>query len=52
MMLAAARNSGVPAVTSGASTDSTRIEAAFVGPVERKRDEPHSEPTIDATAAE
>jgi hypothetical protein len=47
-MLAAAKYSGDPDTARGEITDNTRIETALVGPVERKRDDPNSAPTIEA----
>jgi hypothetical protein len=52
MTLAATRYSTAPMAANGVRIDSTRIDIAFVGPVERCREEPQSAPAIVATTAE
>ncbi len=50
-VLAAMRKPGLPISATPMRTGSTSSETALTGPVARKRDEPHSEPTTAATAA-
>ena len=52
MMLDATRKLVLLTATMGASTESTRMVAVLVGPVERKREEPQRAPTTEAMTAE